>query len=121
MIKKIMLFMFVVGCGQYAQASEEPTGIQFKIPPLAVNPIKFDVSASSSVPVEHKLSISPSTAFAVAGLFGLYQTAKLVNEGIQKCSDLNAEKNAEGKRLLFYSSLLGLVSSLAILTKLVIN
>ena len=119
MIKKIMLIAFLsVGYTEYAQGMENsnsinPSGINFN----GSIPIDFKVGGGeSNVPVE--FTVSPGTLFAIAGLLGLYQTTSLLKEGIQKYSDPNSEKHAEGRRILMYSGLLMLGSSLAILSKL---
>lgn len=124
MIKKIALIACVtVAYTGSSRAMEnvvpEAPAISFigKLPDIPDINIKVG-GGSSNVPIEHIISVSPGTLFAVAGLLGLYQTASLLKEGIQKYSDPDSIKQAEGKRILCYSSILLAGSAMAILSKL---
>lgn len=119
MIKKITLLACIVFgfTGQtWAMDGQNPNAGNFLIP----KKFTFEVGGgSSNVPVEHIISISPGTLFAVAGLLGLYQTASLLKEGIQKSSHADPVLQAEGKRILAYSGILLAGSTIAILSKLI--
>lgn len=118
MIKKIALIACItMGYAGHCQAMDvqpNPNQGSFEIP----KGFTFKLEGPDK-PVPLEFTVSPGTLFAIAGLLGLYQTTSLLKEGIQKYSDPDSVKQAEGKRILMYSSILLAGSAMAILSKLI--
>lgn len=110
MKKGILIMILSAGYANISFASERAE-IKFNFPALEIKGL------DKPVPVE--FTISASTLLGIGGLIGLAQTASLIKDGIQKISDPNDVKQAEGKRILAYSGLLLCGSVLAILGKIV--